>query len=54
MRCIFLKKDNEQMAQELTQKILGLLMKKRVNEITWNIYKPKIYHLILDYLKFNS
>lgn len=54
MRCIFLNKSNEQIAEELTQQILGLLMKKTINEETWNIYKPKVYQIILNHLHFNS
>lgn len=51
---LFLNKSIEQIATELTDKIMGLLMKKSINEITFNIYKPKIRKLILDYLNSNS
>lgn len=44
----------QKIAEELTNKIMVLLMKKTINEVTFNIYKPKIYQLILDSLKSNS
>lgn len=53
MRCITLNKTIEEISTDLTDKILGMLMKKRINEITLNLYKPKLYQLILDYLKSN-
>ena len=46
--------DIDKIASELTDRILGLLMKKTINENTYNIYKTKIHKLILDYLKSNS
>ncbi len=43
--------DVDKIADELTDKILGLLMKKTINEDTFKVYKSKIHKLILDYLK---
>lgn len=45
--------DIDKIANELTDRILGLLMKRTINEETFNAYKSKIHKLILDYLKSN-
>ncbi len=43
----------DKIADELTDKVLGLLMMKTINENTFNVYKSKIHELILNYLKSN-
>lgn len=39
---------------DLTDNILGLLMEKTINKVTYDVYKSKIHKLILTYLKSNS
>ena len=53
MMC-FLMKDMEKVAKELSDQILGLLMRKTINYSTYNKYKNDVYDLILKYLKSNS
>ncbi len=45
--------DIDKIANDLSDKILGLLMKKTIKKDTFNFYKSKVHELILDYLKSN-